>query len=174
MALAFIAVGSNVAPEPSIVAALRMLKERVAVRGSSRFYRTEPIGGRDQPPFVNGVWRVASNLPPAHIRHEILTPIEDRLGRIRTADKYADRTIDLDLVLYDDLVVEDATLILPHPDISRPFVHGPIVELLNEAAGEIPASLLAAIRGLLPESDDVVLSGEPLDALTAQLREMIA
>ena len=174
MSVAFIAVGSNVAPRENVLAALSVLRQRVAVRGSSTFYQTQPVGGRDQPAFINGVWRIASALRPAQIRDDVLAPIEDRLGRVRTTDKYADRTIDLDLVLYDDFAIDEEGLVLPHPDICRPFVAGPIIELLRTAENEIEADLLTAIGTLLPNAEAMDPPGEPLHDLTAQLREMIA
>lgn len=173
-AVAFVSVGSNIEPRRSIVAALEMLKGMVTVRASSVFYRTEPVGGRGQPAFVNGVWRVRSELEPMQLKNQVLAPIEARLGRVRTEDRFAPRVIDLDLVLYDNLRSEENGLILPHPDIVRPFVHGPIVELLDGAANEIEADLLAAIRTLLPAPSLPVSPGEPLDDLTAELRRLIA
>ena len=173
MSVAFIAVGSNVEPHGNIAAALAMLLRSVSVRASSTFYRTKPIGGRDQPPFVNGVWRISTDLRPLEIKHAVLSPIEDQLGRVRGDDKYADRTIDLDLVLYDDFVTDDPELTLPHPDVSRPFVHGPILELLDDARAEIEPELLASIRRLLPDRELTALPGEPLADFTAELQRLL-
>ena len=126
---AFIAVGSNIDPEDNIIAALILLTGRTRVKRSSTFYRTEPIGSPGQPEFVNGLWQIEAGLGPVQIRDDLLRPIEDELGRIRSADKFVPRVIDLDLVLYGDFVADNGTLKLPHPDIVRPFVHIPLMEL---------------------------------------------
>lgn len=171
--VAFIAVGSNIEPRQNIIAALTRLKEAVRVRASSTFYRTEPLGRSGQPHFVNGVWRVETVLSPIQVKREVLGPIEDRLGRVRTPDKFAPRPLDLDLALYDDRTIDDGDLILPHPDISRPFVQAPILELLDGARAEIEAKLLAAIRALLPGQEASSRPGEPLGDLTAELRRLL-
>ncbi len=172
--VAFVAVGSNMEPIESIVAALTLLREEVRVRASSTFYRTEPLGGRHQPAFVNGVWRIESSLNPRRIKSNLLGRVEQRLGRVRTDDKFAPRTIDLDLVLYNDFVIDDGELVLPHPDLSRPFVHAPIIELLDEAADQIDAQLLTAIRALLPKQETPrAVPREPLPDLTNRLRRLL-
>jgi 7,8-dihydro-6-hydroxymethylpterin-pyrophosphokinase len=100
-------------------------------------------------------------------------PIETGLGRLRTDDKSAPRRIDLDLVLYDDLVVNEAELTLPHPDIRRPFVHVPIMELLDSASGEMQPSLRAAIETLLPVDRPRNAPGVPLLDFTRELRGIL-
>ncbi|MBN1359947.1 MAG: 2-amino-4-hydroxy-6-hydroxymethyldihydropteridine diphosphokinase [Sedimentisphaerales bacterium] len=170
---AFIAVGSNIEPRRNIIAALTLLRDRVNVRASSTFYRTKPLGGKRQPDFVNGVWRIASNLSDAQLKHDVLAVIESRLGRVRTADRFAPRTIDLDLVMCVSEADTVGVTTLPHPDVSRPFVHVPIIELLEDAGHEIEATLLAALRARLPASGAATIPGEPLDDLTAELRRLL-
>jgi 2-amino-4-hydroxy-6-hydroxymethyldihydropteridine diphosphokinase len=169
--VAFISVGSNIQPEPNIVAALELLRSRVRVTGSSTFYRTTPVGRPDQPEFINGVWRIDTALSPTQIRDELLRPIEEELGRRRWADKFAPRTIDLDLVLCGDLVRDDGAVRLPHPDLTRPFVCVPVYELLD-GAGDIAPGLRRRMQRLLPDRPGVP-PGEPLNELTSRLRRML-
>lgn len=171
--VAFVAVGSNVEPRENIAAALVALKKTLRVRASSTFYRTKSLGRQDQPDFINGVWQIETSLSPARVKNEVLQPIETGLGRLRTGDKFAPRRIDLDLVLYDDLVVNEAELTLPHPDIRRPFVHVPIMELLDSASGEIQPSLRAAIETLLPVDRPRNAPGIPLPDFTRELRGLL-
>ncbi len=171
--VAFVAVGSNIEPQENITAALRALKETLRVRASSTFYRTEALGRRNQPDFVNGVWRIETDLGPARVKNEVLKSVETRLGRLRTDDRFAPRTIDLDLVLYDALVADEIELTLPHPDIKRPFVYVPVIELLDSALGEIEPSLRAAIEGLLPADRSGNAPGDPLPAFTRELRRLL-
>lgn len=170
--VAFVSVGSNVEPERNIVRALKALRDATRVSSSSTFYRTEPIGCPDQPSFINGVWRIDTTRSPKRIREELLAPVEQRLGRVRTADKFAPRTIDLDLILYNDLALEDGVLCLPHPDLVRSFVCVPIRELLD-GAHDLEPTLRQRMLRLLPPAYAEVEVGEPLHEFAAQLRGML-
>lgn len=123
----YIGVGSNIEPEANIIEALRMLRRVVAVTGVSTFYRTEPIDRPEQASFYNGVFRIETGIAPHRLKEAILRPAESSLGRERTADKYAARTIDLDILVYGD-TVDGAEI--PDPDIyARPFLAAPLLEL---------------------------------------------
>jgi dihydroneopterin aldolase/2-amino-4-hydroxy-6-hydroxymethyldihydropteridine diphosphokinase len=96
----------------------------------STFYKTVPVERPEQPSFINGVVEIETDIAPKELKHSILRGIESELGRNRTDDKYAARTIDLDILLYDDLVTETDDLQIPDPDIrQRPFVAVPLFEL---------------------------------------------
>jgi 2-amino-4-hydroxy-6-hydroxymethyldihydropteridine diphosphokinase len=170
--VAFVSVGANIAPQRNIRAALTALKGQTRVVGSSTFYETEPLGRRDQPRYVNGVWRIETDILAPHVKAALLQPIEQSLGRVRTGDKYAPRTIDLDLVLYEDLVIDDEDLTLPHPDIARPFVYFPVVELLREMLPEWSGDLAARMRLLLPTTIPKEPPGEPLERFTQELKQL--
>jgi len=173
LSVAFISVGSNIEPERNILAALTALIERTHVAGSSTFYRTLPIGRDDQPMFVNGIWLIGTDLKPLAVRNDLLGPVERLLGRRRTEDKFASRTIDLDLTLYDDLVTSDGDLSLPHPDIARPFVQGPILELLENDDSLIAPEMRGRIARLLPQHAASEPPGEILEEFTLQLRGLL-
>jgi len=172
-AAAFISVGSNIEPERHINAALVALIERTEVASSSTFYRTTPIGNADQPMFVNGVWLIRTELEPRAVRDDLLAPVENLLGRRRRADKFAPRTIDLDLVLYDDVRIVEGDIRLPHPDIARSFVYGPILELLDSAGNAVEQGLRDRIVDLLPRNPPTPV-GEVLEEFTEQLRRLLA
>jgi len=130
MAQAFVAVGSNINPEVNVRAAVRLLAERVQIAAVSTVYRTEPEGPPGQPSFYNCVIEVTTDIPAHEFKFKVLRAIESELGRQRTSDKYAPRPIDLDLILYDDLVLNADGLVLPDPDIrNRPFLAVPLAEL---------------------------------------------
>ncbi len=129
MPTAYIGVGSNVAPEENVPKALDLLKGIARVTASSRFYATEPIGRPDQAPYANGVVRIETDIEPFEIK-ERLRAIESILGRKRTPDRFAPRTIDLDLLLYGSRVIAEAGLVVPSPEIlSRRFVGYPLLEI---------------------------------------------
>ncbi len=171
--VAFVAVGSNLEPQRNIMAALTALIERTHVAGASTFYRTPPIGRDDQPMFVNGVWLIHTDLEPRAVTDDLLGPVERLLGRRRTEDKFASRTIDLDLVLYDDRIRTGEDLNLPHPDIARPFVYGPVLELLESGDSAIEPGLRDTIARLLPQNTAPEPPGEILEQFTEQLRRVL-
>lgn len=166
---AYIAVGSNIEPHKNVPAALGMLQQTVKVSAVSTFYRTPAIGRIGQPEFVNGVWRIETNLPVRTLKYTVLRGIESALGRVRSDDRYADRTIDLDVILYGETVLDENGIVLPDPDIlCRPFLAVPLLEL--EPGIALPGT------GLRLADHPVALEGgsmEPLRDLTGQLRRML-
>lgn len=127
---AFIAVGSNIDAERNIDAALERLMEATRVESVSTFYRTKAMGNVAQPDFLNGIFEIRTNLGPGALKHDVLRSIEEGLGRVRSANKFIDRTIDLDVVVYGHGTVDEGDLHLPDREIwERPFVAAPLWEL---------------------------------------------
>lgn len=134
MARAFVAVGSNIEPEKNVRKGLAKLAARVDVRDLSTFYRTPALGRPEQAAFFNGVVEVDTPLGPRDLK-TVLREIETECGRVRTDDKYAARTLDLDVIVYDDFVISEEGLTLPDPEIpARPFLAVPLAELAPELA----------------------------------------
>jgi len=145
MARAFIGIGSNIDPQKNIRQALRQLAQAVRLTGVSTFYREPPIERPTEPAFYNGVVAIETAVPPMRLKQDVLRRIEADLGRRRDPDKYASRTIDLDLLLYDDCVVSNNQLTLPDPDIlERAFVAIPLCELAPDLL--LPGSGLPICR----------------------------
>lgn len=160
MARAFLLLGSNLDPEHNVPAAVNLLAQSVKVVALSTFYETTPVGSEDQPSYWNGVLEVCTNLPPERLKLEVLRRVEAQLGRVRTTDKYAARTIDLDLLLYENETIESPDLILPDPDLeTRAFLAVPLAELAPELAipgsGRTMAKVASRFRdhGMRPLSD---------------------
>jgi 2-amino-4-hydroxy-6-hydroxymethyldihydropteridine diphosphokinase len=123
VARAFIGVGSNIEPERNVRQALRLLAELERVVAVSTVYRTQPLGRPEQEPYYNCVVEIDTRTLPLQLKLGVLRPIEAELGRVRGADKWAARTIDLDLLAYDELELHNDDLTLPDPDIAtRPFL----------------------------------------------------
>jgi 2-amino-4-hydroxy-6-hydroxymethyldihydropteridine diphosphokinase len=130
MARAFIGIGSNIDPAENVRAAIRSLARQARLVGISTVYLTEALGRPDQPPYYNCVVEVETDVPPAELKFGLLRSIENGLGRQRTEDRYAARAIDLDLLVYGDLVLDMEGMRLPDPDIlQRPFLAIPLFEL---------------------------------------------
>ena len=130
---AYIALGSNLGDkEANLRRALELLAERgVEVVRPSSFICTEPYGVTDQPQFLNAVCEVRTSLAPLELLHTLLD-IEQEMGRVRLRH-WGERNIDLDLLLYEDVVMDTPELKLPHPDMqNRDFVLLPLVEIAPE------------------------------------------
>ncbi len=128
--VAYIGVGSNLGPESNIADALIRLSKHVEITGISSFYKTTPLLSENQGDYLNGVWQINTSIPPEELKFGILRRIEEELHRNRESDKYASRTIDLDLLLYDSMVIQEDNLIIPDPDIcKRSFIAFPLSEL---------------------------------------------
>lgn len=127
---AYVGIGSNLGDRTAN--AERALAE-IAVLGSvtriSSFYRTAPWGNPDQPWYLNAVVAIETPLPPRTLL-ERLRSIELRMGRVRGAERWGPRTIDLDLLLYDDIELDEPDLRVPHPHLrERAFVLVPLAEV---------------------------------------------
>jgi dihydroneopterin aldolase/2-amino-4-hydroxy-6-hydroxymethyldihydropteridine diphosphokinase len=133
MATAYISIGSNIHPAENILQSLRLLIIQVQITNISMVYLTEATERPDQPNYYNLVIEIETVLSPFELKQEVLRQIETGLGRERTLDKSAPRTIDLDLILYADLVIESDELTIPDPQIlTRPFIALPLSELAPE------------------------------------------
>jgi 2-amino-4-hydroxy-6-hydroxymethyldihydropteridine diphosphokinase len=132
MPLVYIGLGANLGDrEAAIRGALDRLDALAGVRVKrvSSLRETDPVGYEDQPRFLNGVAELDSTLEPLELLDRLLE-IERTLGRTRHGPRFGPRTIDLDLLLYDDLVLDHARLTIPHPRMTeRAFVLEPLAEL---------------------------------------------
>ncbi len=130
---AYVAVGSNIDPRRNILAAVEMLTRQMPLTGVSTFWRTEAIGPGGLPDgqadYLNGVLRAEASCDARRMKYNVLREIECRLGRQRTAERFAPRTIDLDLVLFGLEIIDEPDLRIPGPDIERPFVAAGLLEL---------------------------------------------
>jgi 2-amino-4-hydroxy-6-hydroxymethyldihydropteridine diphosphokinase len=146
MAEVFIALGSNLGdPAARMREALGRLARDLTVDRVSSLYRTEPVGFREQPDFLNAVLSARTQKAPGEVL-ELLVAIESAMGRRRDVP-LGPRTIDLDLLLYDGVVVAAPVLTLPHPRMAeRRFVLEPLAEIAPDLR---PPGLGGTVRELL-------------------------
>jgi 2-amino-4-hydroxy-6-hydroxymethyldihydropteridine diphosphokinase len=152
MPLVYIGLGSNLGDrEATIRRALELLAEdgAIEVEAVSSLRETDPVGYVDQPQFLNGAAALRTELAPRAVL-ERLQHVEQVLGRDRAGPRFGPRTIDLDLLLYDGVQVNEPGLEIPHPRlVERRFVLEPLAEL--DSALEVPGkgsvqALLAALQ----------------------------
>lgn len=159
MSTAYLGLGSNVDAPLHIRAAVHALRENFSRVELSMAYRSRAVGfeGED---FINLVAGVETSLPAGELR-EYLRKLEDRHGRQRNVPKYSDRTLDIDILLYDDLVISTGQLELPRPEILR-FAHvlRPLADLAPERVHPVNGQTFAALWAQAA-CRDVAL--EPLD-----------
>ena len=131
--VAAVALGANLGERAATLdAAVEAIGaiDGVAVVGVSQWYDTAPVGDEDQPRFLNGAMVVETNLGPRALL-EALHSVERVFGRDRTVEeRWGPRTLDLDVLLYGDEVVDEPELTIPHPRMhERGFVLEPLVEI---------------------------------------------
>ena len=137
MAVAYLGLGSNSGDKVGFVRlATKMItesKDAVLIRSSS-LYETEPWGNKNQEPFINAVIEIKTLLSPEDLL-ELCFKIEKKLGRNReNEEKWGPRTADIDILLYDDLVMTTKELTIPHKYMhKRAFVLVPLLELIPKA-----------------------------------------
>ncbi len=159
MARAFIGIGSNIGDaESSVESALEELRLLGRVEARSALYRTPAWGVTEQPDFVNAAALLETGLTPRALL-EALKAIEQRLGRVETY-RWGPRVIDLDILTYDDLRVEEGDLTIPHPGLTeRAFVLVPLAEI---------EPTFVAARDALPAADRSAVQRIPAAAARRQ------
>lgn len=136
--IAYIGLGANIpsragSPAETLLAATVALRETGEIVAQSSIYDTEPVGYTEQPRFANAVVSLRTSLSPADLLTRLLA-IERSFGRDRESSvPKGPRTLDLDLLFFDDLILHSPDLTVPHPEIShRRFVLEPLAEIAPE------------------------------------------
>jgi 2-amino-4-hydroxy-6-hydroxymethyldihydropteridine diphosphokinase len=149
MAIAYIGIGSNLGNRrENCLLAIELLREKgIIVLKQSSLYETEPWGMKDQPRFINMAIQIETSLEPSELL-TVLKDIEKKIGRGKSS-KWGPRTIDLDILLFDDIILNEDNLTIPHPLMhERDFVLRP----LSEIAPDIHHPLLKlSIRELMQQ-----------------------
>ena len=150
----FIALGSNLEnPKEQIKQGILSIKdiEGVKILRESYLYVTPPVGILDQPNFINAVIKIDSNLSPYGLLDKLLK-IENMAGRIRV-NKNGPRTLDLDILLFDNLILNDENLTIPHPRMhERLFVLLPLKDIDENILIPNQGLIKHIIKDIAPEN----------------------
>ncbi|GAB2801948.1 2-amino-4-hydroxy-6-hydroxymethyldihydropteridine diphosphokinase [Dyella kyungheensis] len=160
MARAYLSLGSNLEPLRYLRAALDELRARFGALTVSPAYRSRSVGF-DGADFVNLAVGLDTDLSPEAL-NAWLHALEDRHGRRRDVPRYSDRTLDVDIVLYDDLVLQgEGHLELPRKELRRAFVLRPIADIAPQLKHPVTGETMAALWSAFP-ADSEPLVVEPL------------
>jgi 2-amino-4-hydroxy-6-hydroxymethyldihydropteridine diphosphokinase len=158
-ALTFIGFGSNLGDSPeNCRAALRAIgaDSRNRIVKISPFYRTEPVGKKDQDWFINAVAAIETSLGPGDLLR-FLQHIERRMGRERK-ERWGPRIIDLDILFYGNQVIRNEDLEIPHPRIpGRRFVLAPLNDIAPDLQHPLLEKTMAELLSALPQREKVIL-----------------
>ncbi len=158
MARAYIGLGSNLGDGIlNCKKALDLMghSPHTEVIEASSFYRTEPVGKKDQGWFINCVAHITTGLEPNGLLSFLLS-IEKEMGRERK-EKWGPRTIDLDILFYGDTVMKEGSLIIPHPLVQeRRFVLIPLVELAPDLVHPVLKKSIIQLLAICPEAGQEV------------------
>lgn len=139
--LAILLLGSNIEPAANLKKALELVNCSLSITKTSRIWVTKAVGNKG-PDFLNTAIEVKTSLKADQLKKKIISPIEIGLGRIRTSDKYAPRTIDIDIIIFNGEVFDEnlwnkAFIALPVSEIIPFLINSSTGETLIKTAGEL-------------------------------------
>jgi 2-amino-4-hydroxy-6-hydroxymethyldihydropteridine diphosphokinase len=124
MNIAVIGIGSNINPFDNIKKAKKVISSEQKLLGESKFVKTKPVGFKNQPDFINGAFLIETDLELKELR-AYLKNVEIKLGRKKSSNKFTSRTIDLDIIVWNNTVIDNDFY-------EREFVRNSVKELLPE------------------------------------------
>jgi 2-amino-4-hydroxy-6-hydroxymethyldihydropteridine diphosphokinase len=148
----FLALGTNLGKrEANLALAHRELSALTNILKESSIYETPPWGVTDQPVFLNQVLAAETHLSPLELLAAV-KDIETKMGRV-PSERYGPRLIDIDILLYDDTILDTPTLTLPHPRMTeRAFVLVPLLEIAPDLTSPVTGERLADVLAGLDQS----------------------
>lgn len=155
MARVYVSIGTNIERERHVRAALSALEAHYGTLQCSVVYETAAVGfeGDD---FYNLVVGFDTDEPPAEVAAQ-LRAIEDNNGRVREGARFSSRTLDLDMLLYDDLILEEGRLQLPRAEITKyAFVLKPLAEIAGQQRHPLTGTTFAQLWAEFPKNAEAI------------------
>ena len=139
--LAYLNLGSNIQPETNLLQAVQLLLTYGEIQKVSNVWESEPAGS-EGPNYLNACIQFNSTFGMVELKEQVIRPIEAQLGRERTSDKYSPRTIDIDIVLFDDKQVngdfwEEAYVVIPLAEIYPKYQNPVTAEKIIQTAARL-------------------------------------
>ena len=163
MARVFISLGSNIGDRLAYIqqaVSLLSMTDKIKIVKSSSFYETEPWGNKNQNWFVNAAVALDTELSPVELL-KLCQSVEMQLGRNRVnQEKWSERTIDIDILMYDNLIMSNDILSIPHPYMhKRAFVLVPMLEVKSDLVHPVFKKTISELYDELEYPEDVFLYG---------------
>ncbi len=154
----YLSLGSNISKELNLPLAGAMLAETGRLIAVSAAYETAAVGGEDYPGFLNAAVALDTDLGPGEFKAQVIGPIEAQLGRVRDPeDRNAPRTIDIDIVLWNDEVLDGNGVVVPDPDLLHlAHLAVPLAEIAPDLVHPLSGEKLATIAGRLVAAGQIV------------------
>ncbi len=146
---AILLLGSNIDPGGNIRKALELLNCSSRILNKSRLWITKAVGSKG-PDFINMAVEIETHLNASQIKIEIITPVETELKRVRTVDKYAPRTIDIDIIIFNNEILNiniwsRIFIAIPVSEIIPDLTNNSTGETLSEAVDRLKSSAIAEL-----------------------------
>ena len=156
--LVFLGLGSNIQPEKNLGLAISLLSQDVQIHQIASTWETPPYGGGGGN-YLNTALSIHTELSQNVLKHTVLKPVETKLGRVRSPDKFAPRTIDVDILIYHGQIIEPRLWTLPFlalpmadllPDLADPSSGKSLLEIARHFAKEGHATLRKDLQFVIP------------------------
>ena len=136
--VAYLSLGSNIQPEENLVRAVKLLQQYGEIEAISNAWESKSVGA-EGPNYLNACISFVCPLSPSGLKEQVISPIEQALGRIRTGNKFAPRTMDIDIVIFDNVSCDDkywvqAFVVIPLAEIFPTFTNPLTQEPIHETA----------------------------------------
>lgn len=156
--LAYLSLGSNIQPEENLVRAVKLLQQYGEIEAISNAWESKSVGA-EGPNYLNACISFVSSFSLAGLKERVISPIEQALGRKRTGNKFAPRTMDIDIVIFDNVSCDDkyweqAFVVIPLAEIFPTFTNPLSQEPLHETAARLRREVWMETRqGILSRFD---------------------